>query len=399
MTDWTGLATQAGDVKYGSQLSALQRALAEAQRQNTQDIDATNIYGTKGPSAIGGAYDALDTSLSDNRTAVNSQLTGIANNIGQGYKDASSVLQGRPLQAPTTGATNFNETQNALDRMLFNNETLSARATGDMQAWAGQMDSINAKGQDISKNMRADSLGRFQTELLDSLSNLRLEGAKTTNEYNGQMQDVYNERGNFIATEMARLAAEEWQRQLAQAQLQQEYDLAMAQIAAQDRATAASSAGSASDDSLEWAKFKYLQEQDALDRGTAAQEYADTQASKNNYDPSTRASILGSLNEMMAGGASYNQIRGYADSVRGTDPSFGSTLDGMVNTYGTNLGTQAGRALGSTYLDKIVKKSSPGASSSGGGLGGAADRLITGLNPKNANQKELVQRNGKWYYE
>lgn len=237
------------DLKYGTLLDAIRRRIGGVQAGATANEQAIQGYGNTGRQVIGQTYDVLDKSLAGNRADTGQQLATSANNIGQGYRDAQSVLDtqrgiARDFAANAGLADNQGDAyarrqaslENVIADLIGRNAQQDATVTGNLKNWAGQMDSIFAKGQDIGHQQRADASGRFETSLLDALAGNRLNAQTDETDLQGQLLSTLNERGNFLVSESDRLANEAWQRALQQAQLSQSAQQANAELALRQRA-------------------------------------------------------------------------------------------------------------------------------------------------------------------
>jgi hypothetical protein len=260
------------DLRYGTSMSEVRRAIESLLGQTKANVTALEGYGQKGPEAINTAYNILDTKLGENRAESSRKLGEQVNLVGQGYRDAQNIAEVGRNQSRADMAALAERMGNsaiaqhlpvaqtgieeAINRVLSTNANQDATATGNLRTFAAENDAILGRGQNIGTQMRADAQSRFQTELLDSLANARLEGVKGQNELTGNLLDLSTERGAFLASEMARLAEEQWQRDYAQAQLDQQAQISNAELAARAADRSASRSSSDRSDALGWAQLE-----------------------------------------------------------------------------------------------------------------------------------------------
>ena len=257
----TDQAQAAADLRYNGQQSAIQRRLEALRASVEAGRTSINEMGTAGRQQIGEVYDILGSKLGQNRADAMAGLNLQADRIGQGYQDAAEMATaarddataylsnlvgkiGLEDQAGLNQAAQSGVVNTTAD-ILGRNAQAEAGATGDLRTWAGKHDAILGQGQDIGEATRARSLSSFESDLLAALSNLELEGQKGANELDARLIDILNEKGNFLSTEYARLAAEQWQRDLEQAKMAQQAAMANAELAYKRDALAASQTESA----------------------------------------------------------------------------------------------------------------------------------------------------------
>ncbi len=238
------IAQANANLKYGGQEAALKRAM-DALRANTDsNVQSLEGYGNTGRNVLGQVYGVLDTKLAQNRQQTGEDLAKQVASIGQGYRDAGNVATAarddartylEQLAERTGGQAALPEVmsgvENTASKILGRFAQNDATTTGNLQNWAAQNDSIMAGTQNIGQQMRADAGSRFENELLNALGGARLEGTKGQNDLQGRLLDILNERGSFLTSELARLASEEWQRQMEQAKLNQAAQQANAELA------------------------------------------------------------------------------------------------------------------------------------------------------------------------
>jgi hypothetical protein len=243
-----GVAEANADLKYGTLLDAIQRRIQGVGATQAANEAAIQGYGNTGRGIIGQTYDVLDKALAQNRTDTSNQLGTAAQNIGQGYRDAQSILEtqrgiARDYAAQAGVADNQTDAysrnqarlENVIADLIGRNAQQDATYTGNLKNWAGQMDSIMAKGQDIGRQSRADQAGKFETSLLDALAGNRLNAQTDLTDLYGQQLSTLNERGNFLVSESDRLAQQAWERAIQEAQLQQSAQQANAELALRQR--------------------------------------------------------------------------------------------------------------------------------------------------------------------
>lgn len=263
------------DLRYGGQQSAIQRRIDALRADTAGNVAALEGYGTTGRNEIGEAYNILDQMLGANRAQSQKDLGTQVDLVGRGYREANDITNLAKDQARSylgsmaerlgvQGALPdaSSDLENSVAQIVGRNAQNDATTTGNLRTWASQNDQILGRGQALGGQMRASSLSNFETELLDALAGARLEGTKGENQLQGNLLDILNERGAFLTSESARLAQEEWERALQQAQLNQQAQQANAELGlraaalADERSARASANQRASkSDELDWAKY------------------------------------------------------------------------------------------------------------------------------------------------
>lgn len=328
MADFSALASAAADLRYGGQQSAIQRKLAELGVQTETNTKALTGYGDLGRPAIDEAYNILDSKLAQNRTATKTDLDTQLGKIGGHYDYAAGAGQAAANDSRAwlenlagrmgVGSANVAAASEPMNQTMQQLAGLNARAKADALSSAGQwnssMDAVLGQGQTIASGSRARAKSQFENSLLQALADNRLEGLKGTNNLNADLVDLLNERGAFLSTEMARLAAEQWARDMQQAELNQRASIAQAEINDRAAARAASSKessynrqrqqwldskGLAEDAKLD-ARYldetKYKRSQDALSQRNLDRTF---NAEQGKAQQQARASYVDMLNEAM----------------------------------------------------------------------------------------------------
>lgn len=278
MADIGAVAQANADLKYGASLDALKRRIASGEQAMLANETALQGYGNTGRGIIGQVYDVLDKSLAENRTNTGQQLQASAQNVGQGYRDAQNVLDAqrnlaRDYASQAGVADNqqaaYAEQQAKLENvfadLIGRNAQNDATWTGNLKNWAGMMDSIFSKGQDIGRQQRADAGSRFETALLDLLGENRLNAQREATDISGQIAQIMGERGSFLVSEGDRLAQQAWERAIQEAQMAQQAAIAQAEMDLRSRAMAQESAAR-SDDSR-WKQMEFDQRNRAFEQG------------------------------------------------------------------------------------------------------------------------------------
>lgn len=297
-------AQAAADLRYGSQQSALQRKIEAIKAATQADAASLEGYGNRGRAVVDQTYNVLDKYLGQNRTQASQDLGTQVASIGQGYRDAQETAN-----AARTDSRNYlqqlaekiggqaalpeqmSTVEDTANRIVSRAAQNDATVTGNLKNWAAQNDSILGQGQAIGQQMRADSKSKFETELLRRLGESRLEGIKGQNDMYGRLSDLLNERGSFLTTEMARLADQEYARQLEQAKLQQaaqqanaELALRSAALASENNARAASQGRASADDARAMEELKLKQRAQDLAERTAAWQQGSNGNSQQEFD-------------------------------------------------------------------------------------------------------------------
>lgn len=285
MADFSALAQAAADLRYGGQQSAIQRKLAELGVQTETNTKALTGYGELGRPAIDEAYNILDSKLASNRAATKTDLDAQVGKIGGHYDYAAGAGQAAANDSRNwlenlagrmgVGAENVAVASEPMNQTMQQLAGLNARAKADALSSAGQwnssMDAVLGQGQTIAAGSRARAKTQFENSLLQALADNRLEGLKGTNNLNADLVDLLNERGAFLTTEQARLAAEQWARDMQQAELAQRAAIAQAEI--NDRAAAR--AASSKESSYNRQRQQWLDQQGLSEQAKLDARYAD----------------------------------------------------------------------------------------------------------------------------
>lgn len=372
-------AQAAANLRYDGQQSAIQRRLDALRAGVEAGRTSINEMGTAGRGQIGEVYDILGSKLGENRAAAMEGLNLQADRIGQGYRDASQMATAARDDATAYLANLVGQTclenqaglnqeaqsgvVNTTADILGRNAQAEAGATGDLRTWAGKHDAILGQGQDIGEATRAQSLSRYETELMAALSNLELEGQKGANELDARLIDMLSEKGNFLSTEYGRLAAEQWQRDLEQAKMAQQAAMANAELAYKRDALAASQAesarNSASGDERWKAEMALKERAQALAEKAAGQGesgldpvmagiISDQVQAINGYQyytPEQKASMIAEVYKQYA--PSYFPQRNYSPTELSGASSLGSAIMRKLRSSGVGSPSAGNPAYGS----------------------------------------------------
>lgn len=244
MADLTATATANADLRYNSQVEALKRRIQDIQAQRDANDAALQGYGNTGRGVIGQVYDVLDQKLASNRVDNRNSMTSAIGQMSEGYDKAQRVGEGwrdsarqfaaeAGVQQPgyeDAYAYQQAKLEDVIGRVFGNIAERGAAAVGNQQAWASNIDSIYGMGQNIGSQMRADAGSRFESELLRALADNRLNAQRDETDIYGNISSTLAERGNFITSELARLAESQWERSFKEAQLRQQAEQANAEL-------------------------------------------------------------------------------------------------------------------------------------------------------------------------
>lgn len=230
-------------VKYGAQEEAIKRRIASNQAATAANVAGMEQYRDKGTGAVNSAYDILDSNLTANKADTAQQLSGQANSVSQGWQAVNQVGEAARNKARTdvsqlaaklglAGAELpvASEIESTALQLSDRAREGDATYTGNLKNWSGQIESLLGRGQANGKTQRADAQQRLQAEALKAIADLQLQGQREDTELAGQYNSLMGEKGLYQLSRADELAAQEWDRQFRQAQLDQQAQQSNAEL-------------------------------------------------------------------------------------------------------------------------------------------------------------------------
>jgi hypothetical protein len=276
-------------LKYDPQQAALDRQLASSKAGTVANEGAIQGFGGTGRDIIGSTYNTLYGLLGNNQQMSQQQLGQQAQLGDNAYDQALSQLGAQKAASrsyledmyKSLGQTDYQMPKFGEAEDIA--QTMNARAVqaktaygGNFRDWMSKMNSIDTEGINSAHQAEALRKTEFESQLMKMLGENRLAGTTQETELQGKLADILGMRGNDLIAMYNELAQQEWERQMAQAQLDSENNRSAAQIASSERIAGMQESGAnqraaaankqASD--LEMQKFLYgisKDEQDRLD--------------------------------------------------------------------------------------------------------------------------------------
>ena len=279
MDPWAVAQAQVA-AKYDPQQSAIDRQLASAKAGTVANEGAIQGFGNTGRGIIGETYGTLYGLLGNNQAKQKQELGQYAEMGDRGYDQALSQI-GNQQQASRDYLSQMyaalGQSGQGYEIPKFTQaedifSTMNARATqaktaygGNFRDWAEKMNAISGEGINSAHQSEALRKSEFESQLLRALGENKLAGTTQETELMGRLNDIMGARGNDLIAMYNELAMQEWQRQMEQAKLDTQANLAAAQNASAERiagmqeagANARSAASNAAGSDLAMQKFPY----------------------------------------------------------------------------------------------------------------------------------------------
>ena len=250
--DRQGQVNAAVDTRYKAPIQRIEGDLALIPGDLQANLDALEVYRTRGKGAIEDAYKLAGERMEGNRAATEKRLGDeVVNlqNVYAGTRNVSEVARqlasqrlaelggniGAGQQAMVSAATPMEQ---AAQKMLEQMGMSEAGAVGNLSTWGAQQDALMREGISMGERERAGEISDFESELGRSLAQARFDATDRERELRNRLLDIFTERGAFATDYGYQLDERDWN-QLVQAA---QFNLSEQEAAAAAASRAASAA-------------------------------------------------------------------------------------------------------------------------------------------------------------
>jgi hypothetical protein len=105
------------------------------------------------------------------------------------------------------------------NQLIQRNAERDATVTGNLRNWGAQSGDVYNRQIGTGHQMRADALGRLESEIMRAISENNLSGAEQTSDMHDRLAEMLGERGAYLAEQVNNLSAQEFEQAFKQAQL------------------------------------------------------------------------------------------------------------------------------------------------------------------------------------
>lgn len=247
MDPWQVAQSQVA-VKYDPQQNSLQRQIDSARQQMAAGEQALNAFGERGRGVIGETYNTLYGLLGKSQQQQQQDFGQYAGQIDTSYDQALAQIgqqqqssrdwlseMARSMGQEAYMGKNYAEAEDIATGLQGRATEAKQAFGGNFRDWAQKMNAITGEGINSAHQAEALRRGEFESQLLKQLGENRLAGTEMESELTYKLADILGMRGNDLIAMYNELAQQEWERQMAQAQLDQQANLAAAELSSRER--------------------------------------------------------------------------------------------------------------------------------------------------------------------
>lgn len=220
------LARDTINTQYGSQESALQRAMDAAQALYNQQSQTQTLYGQGADKRLADLYAALKNDLGRGQVATRQNYGQTMSDVGQTYDQA-----GHSLEQLNSGIVNrlmgsaqqLGIQQGAgspLERLMQSYQTMAgsniqnkATSLSGLNTDAANSLALGQMGINSSEKQGATERADMARSVQQALANLGLSNAQSQTEFQGQMADLEGKKASDYRTTLAGLAQSQYEQQ------------------------------------------------------------------------------------------------------------------------------------------------------------------------------------------